>query len=375
MLIMPMMPALTQVNSISYGENLKYNSSKQLLSNHTFINIKYINDGEYRDNKDNTEYYALITGCCEYENRRNNIPTFFNPFTESTMKYVYNKLINESNWKKENVFLLLNEDATKNNIISTLSDLGELIDENDVFLFSWMGHGTIVPDEDGDENDPFDEAICPYDTKSNNFDNVITDDELNECLSKIDAKGQILLFESCMSGGMADNENYEPLSFSDVNEKGRIVIMLTPPGKLGYVFYGIPWPISFLFSNALSEKKCDVNNDGWISAEEAFCQVDKSYSDFEDEQFLDMINKTIPKASLKNFIAVFLMLKKLKQKPIIRSIISGFFALTIYKFYQNEKVKQIILNNLKFQLQILSAENNPNMVDDYPGDLNIIKII
>jgi len=112
MLIMPMIPALTQVNSFGYGENLNYNSSKQLFSNHTFIKKNYTDDNVDESNKDNIEYYALIAGFCEYENRRNNIPTFFNPFTKSTMKFIYDQLINKSNWKKENVFLLLNGDAT-----------------------------------------------------------------------------------------------------------------------------------------------------------------------------------------------------------------------------------------------------------------------
>ena len=51
--------------------------------------------------------------------------------------------------------------------------MANILRPNDVFLFSWCGPGTQVPDVDGDErqwdpNDKYDEVICPYDTNKIN---------------------------------------------------------------------------------------------------------------------------------------------------------------------------------------------------------------
>lgn len=355
MLTMPMFPALEQIST-----NELENSSRKIVQNYAESN--------------ETEYYALIAGCCEYKEKMHNIP-LFHPFPSSTMKYVYNELINATNWKKENIILLLNEKATKENITNSLNELSTIIDKNDVFLFSWMGHGTIVPDQNGDENGFFDEAICPYDTSADGMGNVITDDELNKCFSSIDAEGQIILFESCMSGGMADEKNQKTLTFSDVNNKNRIVVMLTLPNRLGYAFYDIAWPISFLYSMALSNINCDINHDGWISAEEAFNHVDENYYNLEKNMFLTMINKTTPRTIIINFLISVLLLNKINVKPILNVALSGIWSVFTYKICQNENYKQLRLRLIYVKLRLMLAENNPNMVDNYSGELNLIKLL
>lgn len=63
---------------------------------------------------------------------------------------------------------------------------------------TFSGHGTFVPDQDGDEADGSDEAICPHDVVAGG---PITDDELFELYS-VRSYGSrlIVISDSCHSG-------------------------------------------------------------------------------------------------------------------------------------------------------------------------------
>ncbi len=322
------------------------------------------------------KYYAIIAGCSEYEDSSHNLPSHGKPFPESTMKYVYDVLLNASNWEEENIVLLLNEEATKKNIFDSLTAMGHIIDGDDVFFFSWNGHGTQVDDIDGDDGDGKDEAICPYDTKNEEGElvNIITDDELDSYFSMIAAEGLFIIFESCMSGGLVDNKTQNNLSFVDVNEDRRVVVMSTPPDKKGFAMYEIGWPMLMLISIAFKDDSCDTDRNGWISAEEAFTYVDKAYIYVENNFILETINKSIILATLIEF---FLENIKLRINGIefkLRLVISTLWAGFCYMVYETHLSKKFMIEFLKILFELKNVENNPNIYDCYFGELNIIKI-
>lgn len=324
----------------------------------------------------NKKYYAIIAGCSQYEDRIYNLPRIGKPFPESSMKYVYNILLSASNWDEENIVLLLNENATKQNILDSFTDMGKIIDGDDVFFFSWTGHGTQVEDQDGDDGDGYDEAICPYDIKRRNGEllNVITDDDLDSYFSMIAAEGLFIMFESCMSGGLVDVETQRSFSFVDVNDDRRVVVMSTPPDKLGFVMINMGFPILMLYSIAFSSNSCDTNFDGWISAEEAFMYVNESYPSLENDIFLNIVNLSIPPAVFMNFLLMNRILRNYGIKLKASLILSILQAGIAYIIYQMDWYKQIMIEYIKITLKITGVDNDPNMCDDYFGDLNIIKI-
>jgi caspase domain-containing protein len=327
------------------------------------------------DTDDKSDYFALIVGCSEYQNCRNNLPKPpFKPFQEYQMKYVYNTLINATNWEIENIVLLLNEDATKQNIINNLIELSDKIDSNDVFIFSWTGHGTDIKDENNE--DEYHAAICPYDTTSEDGQlvNVLIDDDLDYYFTKINAKGQFIMFESCYSGGMVDVENHSNMAVIDVNKNGRIVVMSTPPGKLGMADYTVGFPMLYLFGMAFSDSKNDMNQDGWISAEEAFFYVDTNFPEFQKQLWLELIDFIMPVQVFSDFINANLILKKIGVKPLMRIILSIIYTVFKLKLYQIDEVKDKIIEFIESFNKIMNVENNPNMQDDFLGELNIIKL-
>lgn len=94
------------------------------------------------------------------------------------------------------VTLLVDKAATKQRILAELDRLLADAQPKDVLVFTNSSHGTYVADDDGDET-RYDEAICPYDMKSD----LIVDDELRERFAAV-PKGVRLtvISDSCFSG-------------------------------------------------------------------------------------------------------------------------------------------------------------------------------
>jgi len=97
--------------------------------------------------------------------------------------------------------LLLNEDATKSNIMQALSEMVSKTQAKQEAVYYQSGHGSQIEDGSGDEADHLDEVVIPYDF---NFSNVISDDELYLCFSDLAEGGFLsMIMDTCFSGGTA----------------------------------------------------------------------------------------------------------------------------------------------------------------------------
>ncbi len=103
------------------------------------------------------------------------------------------------------VSMLLDGQATRQAILDRLGALVRDGQPGDVVVFQFAGHGTEVPDEDGDEkggsNGAKDEALCPYD-----FDRgaLLIDDDLADVFVGIrDGVNFTCFFDCCHSGTAA----------------------------------------------------------------------------------------------------------------------------------------------------------------------------
>lgn len=101
--------------------------------------------------------------------------------------------------------VLVDNRATKDNIIARLEYMVRKAKTGDFLVFHFSGHGSQIRDRDGDElKDQMDELICPYDM---NWDGTfITDDTLNNIFTKL-PKGVLLevFLDCCHSGtGLRD---------------------------------------------------------------------------------------------------------------------------------------------------------------------------
>jgi hypothetical protein len=344
-----------------------------------------------------TEYYAVLCACSRYANPKYDLPKIM-PAPESKLRVLYDALIQTKNWDPDHIILLLNENATKHNITDALETMSTRVKEDDIFLFTWSGHGSHIPDVDGDEarwdaNDTYDEIICPYDiTKVNgNFTNVISDDDLHFYFSNIHAKGKCLIFESCLSGGLVDQnhsqtadvptikkmlvgaDSYAPTPPSetmDVNGNNTIVIMSTLPNTLGLMSYMTFSPLLYSIAKVITDdKRCDKNNDGVLSAEEIFQQAR-------------------PKALIQSssLWAVYALSDYLFFKfNLYTSMDLSPRLVQLYTFFDTILPIPIVLSTCFFLVFYLLCQsivkyrdgyyflNWPHMQDEYPGELPLVQ--
>jgi hypothetical protein len=97
------------------------------------------------------------------------------------------------------VVLLTNEEATRNGILTALGTLVRGRRAGDVAVFQYSGHGTRLPDIDGDElDDHEDEALCPFDLDQGRF---VLDDDLREALLEFPGGVNLTCFFDCCHSG------------------------------------------------------------------------------------------------------------------------------------------------------------------------------
>lgn len=101
-------------------------------------------------------------------------------------------------FRSRDVTVLLDDKATKRNIqIAVRQMIGASV-AGDVALFHFSGHGSNVPDKDGDEADHRDEILCPHDL---DWRAPLADDWLRANFDKL-RRGVSLtcIFDCCHSG-------------------------------------------------------------------------------------------------------------------------------------------------------------------------------
>lgn len=97
--------------------------------------------------------------------------------------------------------LLLDAAATKAAVVANLRAAVALSRFGDRIVFTYSGHGTWLPDRDGDEADGRDEALVCYDYRDGG---LITDDELHAIFSEVRFGVRVtIVSDSCHSGSVS----------------------------------------------------------------------------------------------------------------------------------------------------------------------------
>lgn len=112
----------------------------------------------------------------------------------------------------EQIHTLLDTQATKANILALLQD--SPLAPGQVMVILLAGHGVQVGDDADEEPDHLDEAFVPYDGMLQARSSLLTDDELQACLTQIrhqlgETGELLLLIDACYGGGM--NRNLQPV--------------------------------------------------------------------------------------------------------------------------------------------------------------------
>lgn len=99
----------------------------------------------------------------------------------------------------DRVQIVTDEHATRDGIVAAVGSLLDDAKPGDVVVIQYSGHGTSLPDDDGDEADGTDEALVPIDYDKAHF---ITDDDIRGFLtSRLKEGVSLTIFMDCCHSG------------------------------------------------------------------------------------------------------------------------------------------------------------------------------
>jgi len=93
---------------------------------------------------------------------------------------------------------LLDRDATRANIVAQLEGMIAASSKGDVIVFQYSGHGTELPDLNGDEKGGPDQALVPWDYKTGDF---LLDDDLGQIYAQLPEGVNLTCFMDCCHSG------------------------------------------------------------------------------------------------------------------------------------------------------------------------------
>ncbi len=170
---------------------------------------------------------------------------------DSDIPYI-KEMLYSSAFNRQNIITLVNEDATKKNIINAFERLIKHCCRGDIVYIHFSGHGQRITDIDGDEKGGWDESWIPYDAYKeycikDKGEKHLVDDEIYRFLTgvrnKIGESGKILVVaDACHSGGSSFlNDELKPLpeSFmlysSSVTTRGVSKPFIIPSHRISQV--------------------------------------------------------------------------------------------------------------------------------------------
>ena len=118
-------------------------------------------------------------------------------------------LLTKFGFAPEGIRTLIDAEATKANIVRALKQIGSKAKADDTVFIYYSGHGSQVPDRNGDESDGRDEVLCPADVRPGSPGAEITDDELNRLFGRIQATDITVVFDACHAGTGTRNLSFE----------------------------------------------------------------------------------------------------------------------------------------------------------------------
>jgi hypothetical protein len=202
-----------------------------------------------------------------------------------------------------NITLFLDAQATKAEIHAAIVNwLDPLENENTIVTIYFSGHGMYAPDDDGDENDPYDEFLVPYEIQWDDvekrwlYEMAIRDDELASWLDLLESRNIAILVDSCFSGGMMEAAisrtgmsrtrglAWQPASHGmvsaaqwqnglaqDIQGPGRVILTASTESQASWEFGELEDGVfTYYLREAFRSSSADTNSNGWISAEEAY---------------------------------------------------------------------------------------------------------
>jgi hypothetical protein len=178
-------------------------------------------DPDHAVETDGYRRLAFIVGVGQYKSEK--IPDLIGPPADARRFYDLLTDRNGYGFPKENVCMLLDEEATKEQFKKTFDRaLVQRARKNDVAVIFYAGHGSQTKDRNDDEPDNRDETYLLHDVRTEGIRDLV-DDEFNSMLARLHRKTKniALFIDSCNSGTATRGEGkgLVPRFFKPMDER------------------------------------------------------------------------------------------------------------------------------------------------------------
>ena len=205
--------------------------------------------------------WAVVVGCAYYQHMK----TLRYTDDDAYQFYAFLKSIEGGALSDDQVKVLIDENATHDNILAAMRDTYRQADENDVILFYFSGHG--LPG-----------AFLPVDYDGSV--KALKHDEVHEALQLSRSRHKLVIADACHSGsiaarsGGADEKMLSDYYAALNNAKSSTALMMSSKGEeISMEDGGLR---SGVFSHYLirgMKGEADANHDGIVSIQELFAYV------------------------------------------------------------------------------------------------------
>ncbi len=144
--------------------------------------------------------HALLIAIEDYSNVAG---VYSLPGCNADLQAVRESLQKSFDFPPENIRTLVDQAATKANILEAINNLATLARPDDAVVIYYSGHGTQVPDYPGEDEttDNLDEVLVTYDFDFNKANETwLRDDHLQASLAMIKTKRVLVILDSCHAG-------------------------------------------------------------------------------------------------------------------------------------------------------------------------------
>jgi len=257
-----------------------------------------------------------VIGVAEYED--SSIPDL--RFTEADAQAFYDFLTDSrgGGFVKDNVRLLLNEQATSTAVKGGFSWLIQQAKKDDLVVIYFAGHGGTAPDlsQPPDEADGVDEYLVPYDAKASDlFSTAVRDDEVGDWLASFRSDHVVVILDSCYAAGGTRNLGQEGtragpgnLVFSDMVGEGRLFLAASQESEVSYedpaLGHGVFTYYLLRGLGALGDPKtleADADKDGRVTVEELETYLAREVSKERNQHPLVTGDLTLARVALSGY--------------------------------------------------------------------------
>jgi len=212
--------------------------------------------------------FAVIVGCADYQNNRLDLRY---PDDDAYRYYAYLKSCEGGGIEDDHVSILIDEAATKQNILNTMNSVFSKAGANDMLIFYFSGHGA-------------EGAFCPTDI-NDQYSSFLSHDEVKAVFKKYPAKYKICFADACFSGSIYEGKPpASSQSSSAASETSVVIIMSSTPQQTSQENPKIRQGAFTYYLLKGLRGAADRNKDMTITLEELFPYVKANVLNFTQNQ-------------------------------------------------------------------------------------------